>query len=262
MSYMKKFIPCRNCPRKDNITPLGYYYSEKNGYQILIECDCHKKWRKEKDFEVSCEISSINKNYSFDSYLGDKSKTHLMCLMNFALNFKNFVDKKVMIYLYGPNGTQKTSIAMAAGKEIIKQGYKVQYILMNNLITTIIENTGPFNNEEEPKSFALYERCKECDLLIIDESFDKSKVTLYKSGYQIPFLDSFLRERLEVNNKNTMFISNTRPSQIAGAGYEKSLQDLVERNTKSTFLEFYDNYAECNVKSLSPESFFGVNNGR
>ena len=212
---MKKFIPCRTCPRKDNITPLGYYFSEKNGYQTLIECDCHKKWRKEKDFEVSCEISSINKNYSFDSYLGDKSKTH-----------------------------------------------KVQYILMNNLITTIIENTGPFNNEEEPKSFALYERCKECDLLIIDESFDKSKVTLYKSGYQIPFLDSFLRERLEVNNKNTMFISNTYPSQIAGAGYEKSLQDLVERNTKSTFLEFYDNYAECNVKTLSPESFFGVNNGR
>ena len=38
----------------------------------------------------------------------------------------------------------------------------------------------------------------ECDFLIIDDSFDKKKATIFKSGYQIPFLDEFLRTRLEI----------------------------------------------------------------
>ena len=39
---------------------------------------------------------------------------------------------------------------------------------------------------------------KDVDFLIVDDAFTGDKVTKYSSGYQTSFLDTFLRERLEV----------------------------------------------------------------
>lgn len=254
---MNKFIPCRTCPALKKESPReGYYFDIKSGCPILVECDCHKKWRKEKELSAYYKISNINPNFNFNDYVGTNSILSKRCLESFADNFNNYINR-TMIYLYGPNGTQKTSLSMCTAKTIINKGYTVQYVLMNNLISALVTETGAFKEDDEDTQRFL-KRSRECDLLIIDESFDKSKVTLYKSGYQIPFLDSFLRDRFELNNKSIMFISNIKPYNIENAGYGRSLQDLIVRNTTSTLLEFYDNYIECSNKNISPADFFGV----
>ena len=110
------------------------------------------------------------------------------------------------------------------------------------------------NKENQEKEYAL-KRYYNVDLLIIDEAFDKDKVSLYKSGFQLPYLDSFLRNRFEMKNKSIFFISNIKPSDIAKYGFGISLQDFVERNTRGSQLFFSDRYVD-NAGVMDPNSLF------
>lgn len=235
--YMhKKFIPCRKCHNKKGPKP-GFYYSTKNGYPVLVECECHKIWVEEAELERKLSYGDINPDYSFSDYKGEKSKDDLNALINFASNFKKY-SYKTMVYLWGYNGSQKTSMAQACAKEIVKQGYSVQYVVMNSLVNALMYKEG---NEEDN---SLIKRCLDVDLLIIDESFDAKKVTLYKSGYQIPYLDNFIRQRFEIDKKSILFISNKLPNEIEKQGFDFSIQNLVERNTRNSLLKFEDIYFE------------------
>lgn len=260
MMEIKKFVQCRNCPRIENSGPApGYYYKTENGLKVSVECDCHKKWREEKELMIKCESSHITTDYTFDDYRGKASEYELRCLKEYAYNFEKF-KYGTMVYVYGGSGTQKTSMVQYAGKVLLKKGYKVHYIKMNDLLTYLISNKENNYNPSENIENIQYElkRCNDCDLLIIDESFDPSKIFVYKSGYQMPFLDSFLRNRFELNKKPIIFISEVKPSDIEKYGYSHSLKDFVERNTKTSFLEFRDNYERNANMNLGPTDLFGV----
>lgn len=262
---MKKFIQCRNCPYKTNGGPQpGYYYSTYEGSQVVIECDCHKRWASELKLEAKLLNSEVNADFSFDNYCGDKSKDSVDCLKKVAENPEKFIYKK-MIYMYGPNGTQKTSMAQALGKELIIKGYTVQYTLMQKLITNLVNDFSDSSSIKEKKEYFI-NKCMDCDFLIIDEAFDLSKVTIYASGYQLPYLDSFIRNRFDINKKSIIFISNKRPNEIAKLppprpneptkeGFGISLQSLVERNTKQSLLEFYDVWVD-NVNIIDTKGLF------
>lgn len=245
---MNKFIPCRNCANKKGPFP-GYYY--ENGY--TVECECHKKWFKEYDVERKCKESNIQPDYNWSDYRGEKSRKDLECLKKYGDDFEKY-KYKTMVYLYGKNGCQKSSMVQVLGKDLIRKGYKVEYITMNNLISILEKD---FSNDEDIQEMRLYNinRLNKCDLLIIDESFDPTKVLMYKSGYQLPYLDNFLRMRFEINKKSIIFVSNVKPNEIGANGYEKSLQDFVCRNTKNSLLQFLDNYdlnanADLDTKGL------------
>lgn len=229
-----KFIPCRKCSTKQGPKP-GFYYSKKKGYTVLVECDCHKLWIKEQEIKRKLLNASIQPDYSFSDYKGEKSREDLNALINFTYNFKKYI-YKTMVYIWGLNGCQKTSMAQACAKELVSAGFTVQYVVMNSLLNALMARDA---NEEEN---SLIKKCLEVDLLIIDESFDSKKVTLYKSGYQIPYLDNFIRQRFEINKKSIMFISNKLPEEIAKEGFEHSIQNLVERNTRNSLLHFEDIY--------------------
>lgn len=249
---MKDFIPCRKCSKKEGPLP-GYYYStNSDGYQTIIECEYHKNWKREKEIETKCKISGILTDHSFDDYVGENSRYEMRCLKNYAESFSNFKEK-TMVYLYGANGTQKTTMSHVVGMTLIRNGFSVYFTTMNKLIGYLVKDSG-YDQVDDDTSYIL-SQCENCDLLIIDESFDPSKVTIYKSGYQIPFLDSFLRNRFEINKKSILFISNIKPSFIEANGYGRSLQNFIERNTRNSFLEFKDNYI---ANSINAVNFFGV----
>ena len=95
----------------------------------------------------------------------------------------------------------------------------------------------------------------DCDFLIIDEAFDLKKSTIFASGYQIHYLDNFIRNRFEINKKSIIFISNVLPRDIASIppsrpkeapreGFGQSLQSLVERNVRESTLMFNDVWTE------------------
>lgn len=262
---IKKFIQCRNCPYKEKGGPQpGYYYSTYEGVQVVVECDCHKKWVEDSKLEAKFLNSNVVADYSFDNYCGYQSRDSVDCLRKVANNPEKFTYKK-MIYMYGPNGTQKTSMAQALGKELIIKGYTVQYTLMQELITNLVTDFSDSLTTKEKKEYFI-NKCMDCDFLIIDEAFDLSKVLIYSSGYQIPYLDTFIRNRFDINKKSIIFISNkkpcdiakvppARPNEIQKEGFGISLQSLVERNTKQSFLEFYDSWND-NVNQIDPKGIF------
>lgn len=245
------FIPCDNC--KNEKIP-GYIHKVIDGYTYVVECDCHKKWREENELERKCISVNIRPDYKWEDYKGKKSIDSLNCLKELSNNFKNYI-YKTMIYLYGPNSTQKTSMVQVLGKELISKGYKVFYTTMNDLINALVRDFNTSDEENERKDYFI-KRCTECDLLILDESFDPTKVTIYKSGYQIPYLDNFLRSRYDISKKSILFISNVKSSEIEDKGYGRSLQEFVMRNTAESTLTFEDNIRKNANANMNPLGLF------
>ena len=170
-------------------------------------------------------------DYDINTYIGKDVNKNIYKINKFIQNFSNkFIH--IHIYIYGPNSTQKTTIASYVGRELLKKGYLVKFILMNNLIKFLQDYMFERENEELSKE---YKCILNSDYLIIDDSFDPKKVTVYKSGYQIPFLDSFLRERLEILNKSTCFTSNIQVDNIQEDIYSISIKQLMKRNVQELF---------------------------
>lgn len=240
---MIKYIPCRTCALKEGPQP-GFYYVEREGKKYVKECDCHKSWLESQRIQRKLKDSNIwDSDYHIDQYVGKRSLDDANSLRKYVDLFdEKFKDK--MVYLYGLNSCQKTTLAMWVGKSLIVKGYSVYYTLMESLSIALLPD---FNDESEKKK-EIVESALSADLLIVDESFDKSKLTLYKSGYQIPFIDRFIRERFEINQKAIIFISNKKPTEINEQGFGVSLQSLITRNVGESTLEFYDKYIDnCNT---------------
>jgi len=141
------------------------------------------------------------------------------------------------IYMYGNKGTQKTTLAWWVARELLKQRVSIKYVLMNDLIKELQDET--FKEE------ILIQPYYDVDCLIIDRCFSKEQITLYKSGYQIPFLDNFLRKRIDQLHKSIIFISNINIYQIADNGFTKDIEDLIIRKIKvfDSDLLFEDHYS-------------------
>lgn len=242
---MIKYIQCRKCSGKNGkVNNPGYISSFVPGtdgtpVEVVTECECHVKWRKSVELENKASRAGLNPKWlNFDieqDYVGTKSKENIERIKKYVLNFikpANDEVKKIMesasLYLYGPNGTQKTTVANWIGYECLRHNKTVKYILMNDLIK-LLQRADRDEDEQ-----AKLDKILEVDCLILDESLSKDKVTVYKSNYQIPFLDSFLRNRIQGKNKGIIFISNTSLDDIDEQVFGKSIKDLVIRNTRGS----------------------------
>ena len=254
---MIKFVPCRKCIGKNGINPEGYIVKKipsgdgKTMIEVAEECPCHKEWKNAIKLEANMQKANIAPDaikYSFDDYVGTKSLDNVKRLKTFmerSLNPNETQEVKdalaaSSLYLYGPNGTQKTTLAMHMAYQFLKAGKKVRYILMNDLLKMLMKS------ERDEQIQAQLEKLAEVDLLIIDESFMKERVTVYRSGYQISFIDTFLRNRIQSNKKGVVFISNIPITEIDRNIFGDGLIDLVKRNVylcKGEML-FEDNYLE------------------
>lgn len=220
------------------------FKSTKDGKPVrsLELCNCKKSYLNEVRAHAECRRRGINPDfltYSTDcDYLGSQSRDQLTRLENYVAAYPTSIaHQRAMVYIWGGNGTQKTSIAKWVAASLIKARKKVVYVLMNDLIRHLIDAERDESKRDVTASYYS------ADLLIIDESFDKTKVTIYESGFQIPFLDSFLRKRFE-SGLGIMFVSNVPPDSIEKNKYSRSIQDFVYRNLAmtKTVMEFKDNY--------------------
>lgn len=138
--------------------------------------------------------------------------------------------KNVHLYFWShENGTQKTTTASIVGNLLLKKGKSVNFVSMGDLIKYL-------QSEQFDDSLSsLIETYKSCDFLIIDDCFDKRKATMYKSGWQISFLDQFLRYRLETVRLATCFTSNFSIEEIDEAAFGISIKKLIERSIIDPF---------------------------
>ncbi len=217
---IEKFISCGRCNN-------GYLYKiDSNKETIVIPCNCLQRYKKKSKLEIAVYESKLPRkvlSYNINSYIGVKNKNDILKFKKYVKDFyKKF--KSVHLYLWSKqSSTQKTTIAAWIGKNLLEIGFSVQFILMNDLLKLL--QSVDFKNDLEDKVLELMN----CDFLIIDDSFDPNKVTIYKSGYQLAFLDSFLRKRIEQLNKAICFTSNIPIIEI-GKIFNVHIEKLIQRS--------------------------------
>lgn len=235
------FIPCRTCAKLDGPFP-GFFYAIQNEARFVQECECHKIWMARHELLRKLSEAGVWPELEYDplrDYKGSSSREGMLDIVQLAKDWDNV--EPSMFYFYGPNGTQKTTLAMWLARELIKQGKRVRYTLMETLLVSLTPDFADKTGARE----AFVDKMMTADLLIVDESFDRSKVTLYKSGYQLPFLDRFIRERFDIGKKPIVFISNKPKELIASEGFGASIDSLVNRNTTRTTLLLEDKYIKA-----------------
>jgi len=226
------FVPCENCEN-------GYLYirSKKNGNHAK-RCSCYTEFLKKRYSEIDLFNSGLSRSiyeYDIDTYIGVKSKHEILKVERYINNFDK-IFRSAYLYMYGPNGTQKTTIAQYIGRELLRQHFSVKYVLMNEMIKNLTKEG--FEEHVQNTINAYYD----VDCLIIDEAFDKEKILWYKSNFQLNFLDTLLRKRIDQLNKAIIFVSNKTVSSI-NSNFNSSIHDLIKRNTRNTTLIFEDHYS-------------------
>lgn len=252
---MSEFKHCSKC--KD-----GYIYKIDNSgfFRVAIECDCHKKWVAENQLEKKYKHNGFdmrNFNYNPRSYVGKKSAKDKDRLINYVNQFELNPDvRKIIVYIYGPNGTQKSTLVSWVGKTLLSKGFSVRYYLMKDLINILL-NAESFNEELKESSLAILEKLNNTDLIIIDESFDKSKTWISRSGYELGTLDSWIRKRISSLNKGIIFVSNINPKDIVSQNYSVSISDFINREItiNDSLLKFEDNYIQSSIVEFSGSLF-------
>lgn len=250
-----KYIQCRTCSKKPGPKGmLGFYYiTLSNGQQGIMECTCHKKYVQEEVLRINSEKSGIwYVDYDVSQYVGTKSLANVEKLKAFVSRFKEPKFSSSVLYLYGPNGTQKTTLAQWMGLNLLRDKVSVRYLLMQHLITLLKDK----DFETDEAVLDEIEALKNIDCLIIDEAFNPTSVTLYKSGYQLPFLVQFLKDRVESRRKGVVFVSNKAPTEISKSGFGDTVESFIVRNTvpQGSNLLFEDNVmatqASFNIEKL------------
>lgn len=197
----------------------GYLY---NG-DVVTKCECLKQFQDKINLQSSLMRAGIYDDAEFriDSIKGNTDS--ILKVKKYIENIETTFNRKSNLYLVGPNGTQKSYTSKCIITECLKKNVSCKFVIMNDLLSYLTDIYENGYNENIEKFY-------ECDVLVIDDAFDTKKVTIFKSGYQIPFLDAFLRKRMEQLGKNIIFTSNVFINDIDENKFSKDIKNLLQRS--------------------------------
>lgn len=205
----------------------------KDGEEYLIEDPHHKKNVTKKIYEILLKQSDIPSYYwdiEFKDYRGDKSKGAVERIIYYASHFHEEKFNYAHLYLYGENSGQKTALACNIGKEALRRGFTVKFILAGSLIDKLLKVQG-FNYHEELEE--ELEKLKNHNVIIIDDIFDEKKSLLWSnkesSNIIISAWDIFLREVVSQEKKKLVLTSNI-PIEMIQTKFGTSMYELIYRN--------------------------------
>lgn len=213
---------------------------DENGEYVTRQCLCKtqrlhtlrtERWRKKLG------VWPLERQFGFAKYQGERSKPCVELLENYVNNFNEY--KTCSIYVYGPTGTQKTTVLQWVAFQLVEKGIHAKWASMPTLLQKLTTQSSFHSDAERVKLEKEIAEYMDPDVLILDESFDKSKGVVWGSGTQVALIDSFLRTRLQEKGKPCIFISNVAPDSIETGFDSQYLGALVRRNLSAT-LEFVD----------------------
>jgi len=207
--------------------------TDEFGEEYVIPTEERQKQQRLLRLNLLLKQAGITQpEFKLTDYKGEDEAQNLPKIKKYISEFERF--KTVNLYLWSKgNSSQKTTVAKNIIMELLLLGYECQFVLMADLLTLLQKET--FGDDAIAEEI---NRLRLVDFLVIDDAFDSKKATLYKSGYQFSFLDTFLRYRMETVNKATCFTSNVPISEI-GKTWTASIMSLVERSVP-TPMEFSD----------------------
>lgn len=201
-----------------------------------------------KKYQYFLEKSGIPKFYwkiEFKDYRGRRSQKNVKKLIDYAENINHDKFKDVNLYLFGVNSTQKSSLACNLGKEAIKKGLKVKFVLAGILTDIFLKNQG-YSREHD--TYEQLQELENADIIIIDDAFDKNKSMLWSNKNSRSLIvsewDRFLR-KLIYNNQRIFITSNLTIENIKSE-YSESLYELIDRNFIT--MQFLDSIKEKRKK--------------
>jgi DNA replication protein DnaC len=177
---------------------------------------------KIKRYLAATGIDDIPK-YGLDSYIGEDKSRNIPKLKKYCEEFDTKFSR-VHLYLWSTiNGTQKSTCAKDIIVRLARKGIQGYFVLMDDLLHWLMKA------ERDETAEAKVKVWQNASFLVIDECFTKGQVTLFSTGYQKAFLNTFLKTRLEVNRLATCFTANTSVDEI-GEVWGASLQSLINRS--------------------------------
>jgi hypothetical protein len=208
-----------------------YRFEEVEGQEIAVPT---KEWKEHlslletKRYLLSADVGEVTP-YGLDTYIGEDNFNNIPKLRKYCDQFRtNF--SHIHLYLWSRiNGTQKSTCAKDIIVRLAKQGVRSKFVLMDRLIKTLLDAE---RNDEARQRAGEWSTV---EFLVIDECFSKGQITLFKSGYQLAFLNTFLKERLEIFRKATCFTANISIEDI-GQEWGSSIQSLIDRSIPTPML--------------------------
>lgn len=180
-------------------------------------------------FDKNCIIKNLINDYENikDNYIFSNIKK-----IKYFNNKKDVYDFTIPKYHnFYSNGfiSHNTALACNVGKKIIKQGYKVKFLLASVLIDKLMKLQGFGYNREIDNEI---KDIKKCDIIIIDDIFDQTKSILWSkpesSSLIITAWDSFLRELVSSSTK--LILTSNIPVNMIEKKFGISLFNLIDRN--------------------------------
>jgi hypothetical protein len=220
-----------------------YRFEEIDGQEIVTlteEWKEHLTLLEAKRYLLSAGVGEVTL-YGLATYVGEDKFHNIPKLKKYCDEFKtNFLH--IHLYLWSRiNGTQKSTCAKDIIVRLARNGIKSKFVLMDSLIKTLVEAERDDNSKQKAKEWST------ADFLVIDECFSKGQITLFKSGYQLAFLNTFLKERLEVFRRATCFTANVPIDEI-GQEWGASIQSLVDRSIPTPML-FNDTVSKTSFRN-------------
>jgi hypothetical protein len=220
-----------------------YRFEEIDGQEIAVPT---KEWKEHLNLlETKRHLSAADVGevtpYGLDTYIGEDRFNNIPKLRKYCNEFKSTFSH-IHLYLWSKiNGTQKSTCAKDIIVRLAKQGVKSKFVLMDRLIKTLLDAERDDSAKQKSKEWSVV------DFLVVDECFAKGQITLFKSGYQLSFLNTFLKERLEVFRRATCFTANV-PIEDIGQEWGASIQSLVDRSIPTPML-FNDTITKTNFRN-------------
>ena len=225
------FTSCGECNN-------GWVLNDETGF--AAKCVCLIKYQKQSMTNLFKSKAGILHHSTNTENLKLKNKDLLSKIRYYANNLDGKMNKNCHLYLCGKNNSSKTFSAKSILHDACEKSIDCKFVIMGDLIDMISDS---FAEESKSKEIDKYLNCK---LLVVDDAFDKKKITIYKSGFQLAFIDRFFRKRLETLQLNTIFTSNVSIDNIESNGFSYDIQNLIERTVKNRggYLEFNDVFVE------------------
>lgn len=234
-----------------------YETVKENGqeyFKISPEYSRYLKEKKYLDYLLKSNIPEFYWGIDFKDYEGTESKKEIDYVLQIIENLEEEKFKNVNLYLYSEKkGTQKTAVACNFGKECLKKGYKVSFLLFNDLIKSLLKTQGYNENDSYEGNLKVW---YDSDILIIDESFSEESSLLFNSKEAntkiYSELDTFLRKFL-YQNKRMVITSNLDMEQVSKK-FGDRIQAILDRNFLK--LEFKDSVMKKRAERLTIDKLF------
>lgn len=164
---------------------------------------------KKKEYYLYCGIKAGWHSKSLEDFTNDDEA--LSKVKKYIKESADFYKDGIGLYLWGSNGTGKTTLMNCAFKEFISKGYKVRIYSMDEIVDKF---TSSWYSEDEKQE--LNNVLRNIDFLGIDEmgkNVDKDGNPIYLPDLVKRVMESVIRFRVQMN-KPIWFASNTDPIYV------------------------------------------------